>query len=357
MSSFGSRLKHERESRGVTLREISAATNVGIHLLEALETNDFKSLPGGPFNKGFVRAYARHLGIDAEAAVDAYGREEKALGLHTPDAHRQEPEEEVKLFEMHREGKRTTMILDMVLVHRILMGAGAFLVIVLLAWLLWPSGAPADPTENPSVAATPTSVPAQPVNPPAGTTKTAAAPSEQPSGGAAGATAAPQTPAPVQDTATQDPQKPEVATLAEQTRDPAVTTTPPRQEVISTPPPEVEPAPAAAPTDSPLSITEYGVGTGVANRMLTGRGERFPVGTQVWFWTRTLGGSRGEILTHIWMHENGQAITYDRTLGGAHWRNSSRKSLISTSVGRWVVEARDSSGRVLARTAFQCFAP
>jgi hypothetical protein len=110
-------------------------------------------------------------------------------------------------------------------------------------------------------------------------------------------------------------------------------------------------------TDNPLSIVDFGVGTGVSNRMLTGRGDRFTTGTQVWFWTRTVGGKRGDTLTHVWIHEGGQTITYDRDLGGAHWRNSSRKSLKSTSVGRWVVEARDSAGRVLARTAFQCVAP
>src|SRR5207249_9306458 len=40
--------------------------------LEALESNDFKHLPGGVLSKGFVRAYARHIGVDEERMVDAY---------------------------------------------------------------------------------------------------------------------------------------------------------------------------------------------------------------------------------------------------------------------------------------------
>ena len=100
----------------------------------------------------------------------------------------------------------------------------------------------------------------------------------------------------------------------------AGSTTAPREDSRAVPPPPVETAPAPAATDSPLSITDYGVGTGVANRMLTGRGDRFPYGTQVWFWTRTVGGTRGDILTHVWIHEDGQVISYERTLGGARRR-------------------------------------
>ncbi len=72
MGSFGERLKREREMRSVTLEEISEATKIGTRSLRALEQEDFDQLPGGIFNKGFVRAYARYLGLDEDQAVADY---------------------------------------------------------------------------------------------------------------------------------------------------------------------------------------------------------------------------------------------------------------------------------------------
>ena len=69
MSVFGDRMRREREMRGVTLEEISESTKISKRALQALEEEDFDLLPGGIFNKGFVRAYARFLGIDEEQAV------------------------------------------------------------------------------------------------------------------------------------------------------------------------------------------------------------------------------------------------------------------------------------------------
>jgi len=72
MGSFGQRLQREREMRGITLEEIATSTKIGTRSLRALEQEDFDQLPGGIFNKGFVRAYAKYLGIDEEQAVAHY---------------------------------------------------------------------------------------------------------------------------------------------------------------------------------------------------------------------------------------------------------------------------------------------
>ena len=72
MGSFGERLKREREMRGVTLNEISLSTKISTRNLSALETERFDQLPGGIFNKGFVRAYAKYLGLDEEQTVADY---------------------------------------------------------------------------------------------------------------------------------------------------------------------------------------------------------------------------------------------------------------------------------------------
>ena len=76
MSSFGETLRRERELRQISLREISEATKINLRYLDALERDDFRHLPGGVFNKGFVRAYAQFIGIDPETMVTAYLEEE-----------------------------------------------------------------------------------------------------------------------------------------------------------------------------------------------------------------------------------------------------------------------------------------
>jgi cytoskeletal protein RodZ len=76
MSSFGETLKRERELRQISLREIAEATKINLRYLDALERDDFRHLPGGVFNKGFVRAYAQFIGIDPDSMVNAYLDEE-----------------------------------------------------------------------------------------------------------------------------------------------------------------------------------------------------------------------------------------------------------------------------------------
>ncbi len=69
MESFGARLKREREQRKITLDEIAVSTKIGTRFLAAIEEDRFDQLPGGIFNKGFVRAYAHHLGMDENQAI------------------------------------------------------------------------------------------------------------------------------------------------------------------------------------------------------------------------------------------------------------------------------------------------
>jgi len=76
MANFGETLKRERELRDIPLRDIANATKINLRYLEALEANRFDKLPGGVFNKGFIRAYARFIGADGEALVQRYIEEQ-----------------------------------------------------------------------------------------------------------------------------------------------------------------------------------------------------------------------------------------------------------------------------------------
>jgi cytoskeleton protein RodZ len=70
--SFGEELRRERVIRDISLEEISQSTKISLRLLRALEDSDLRKLPAPTFTRGFIRAYARHLGIDPEEKVNAY---------------------------------------------------------------------------------------------------------------------------------------------------------------------------------------------------------------------------------------------------------------------------------------------
>ncbi len=78
--TIGEQLRLAREERGVPLREVSDQTRISIHYLEAIEANDYHRLPGGIFNRSFVKAYARYVGYDEKEAVEGYTRYMRAQG-------------------------------------------------------------------------------------------------------------------------------------------------------------------------------------------------------------------------------------------------------------------------------------
>ncbi len=72
--TIGQQLRLAREERGIALREVSDQTRISMRYLEAIETDDYRRLPGGIFNRSFVKAYARCVGFDEKEAVEAYAR-------------------------------------------------------------------------------------------------------------------------------------------------------------------------------------------------------------------------------------------------------------------------------------------
>ena len=166
MGAFGDRLRREREMRGITLDEITESTKIARRHLEALETERFDQLPGGVFNKGFVRAYARFLGIDEDRAVADYSA-----------ATDEQPEPEDKFpLEIHDEPDRE---LNPRRSYLPLIFAVAALVGVLVGYAFWIKSKPHAAAEQPQAArpATATSTPEKPAIP-ASTSAVAPAPKQ-----------------------------------------------------------------------------------------------------------------------------------------------------------------------------------
>jgi len=85
--TFGERLKRERELREVSLKEVTVGTRIGPRFLEALENEEWDKLPGGVFNRGFVRAIARYLGLDEENLLAEYDMARGEQSLPIPQAY------------------------------------------------------------------------------------------------------------------------------------------------------------------------------------------------------------------------------------------------------------------------------
>jgi cytoskeletal protein RodZ len=70
--TLGEKLRQAREERGITISEVAEQTRISSLYLECIENNEYKILPGGIFNKGFVKSYAKYVGIDEQEALRDY---------------------------------------------------------------------------------------------------------------------------------------------------------------------------------------------------------------------------------------------------------------------------------------------
>ena len=68
----GTHLRTARERRGLTIADVAARTKISPRMLRAMEDEDIAALPPPIFVRGFVRAYARELGLEPEPLVAAY---------------------------------------------------------------------------------------------------------------------------------------------------------------------------------------------------------------------------------------------------------------------------------------------
>lgn len=91
--TLGEKLRQAREERGITLSEVAEQTRISSLYLESIEHDDYRNLPGGIFNKGFVKTFAKYVGINEQEALADYTRliagtdisEEATLKLYKPE--------------------------------------------------------------------------------------------------------------------------------------------------------------------------------------------------------------------------------------------------------------------------------
>lgn len=86
--SLGEKLRAAREERGISISEVAEQTRISPLYIEGIEKDDFKLLPGGIFNKGFIRSFAKYVGVDEQEALQDYARQ---TAVSDPTANPDEP--------------------------------------------------------------------------------------------------------------------------------------------------------------------------------------------------------------------------------------------------------------------------
>jgi cytoskeletal protein RodZ len=84
MTNFGASFRQARVSQGISLDQIATETRISTRFLSAIENEEFQLLPGGIFNRGFVRAFAERVGLDPDQAVADYARMAEARQPEPP---------------------------------------------------------------------------------------------------------------------------------------------------------------------------------------------------------------------------------------------------------------------------------
>ena len=74
-SGPGRLLRSARESAGISVRDVSSQLRLDERTVTALETDDFTHLPAPTFVRGYLRGYARLLGVPVGPVMEAYDRE------------------------------------------------------------------------------------------------------------------------------------------------------------------------------------------------------------------------------------------------------------------------------------------
>jgi transcriptional regulator with XRE-family HTH domain len=70
--AFGERLRRQRRHKNLSLTEIAASTKVGASHYAALERGDCSRWPGGVYNRAFIRAYAKAVGLDPDETATEF---------------------------------------------------------------------------------------------------------------------------------------------------------------------------------------------------------------------------------------------------------------------------------------------
>ena len=319
-ASFGAVLLHARTQRGISHDDVARDTRVAKRYVLALENESFSSLPGGLYNRAYVRTYAAYLGLDADVIVRDYDRTAQERGT-TGSAAQPDEIDALRAVIQKKESQRPGRRAAVGVFKGPLVASTALVVLAGGGWaggryLSYPAAM------MPSLLRS-------------------ADPAVSDTGGISGD---------VSGTATaQVPAQSEIRASEPAKEEPDRFDAAPVGTSLGQTP---ETRPEARQATTSISVNDSGVGTDVVGRELVGRSETFAAGARIVFWTLVTGGQAGDTIRHTWVHRGRTVATVKLPVSGATWRTYSQRMLAPGTDGEWVVEAQDDGGRVLARHAF-----
>src|SRR5215510_12250986 len=83
-STFGERLRSQRERQQISLTTIAERTKIKLSLLEALERDDLSHWPHGIFGRSYIRSYAQAIGLDPDATLREFAQSHAAEPAQAP---------------------------------------------------------------------------------------------------------------------------------------------------------------------------------------------------------------------------------------------------------------------------------
>ncbi len=142
--SLGEKLRQAREERGFTLADVAEQTRISHLYLESIENDDYRILPGGIFNKGFVKSYAKFVGVDEAEALDDYAA---LMGASTPA----DSDDQLKVYrpEVLTDDRTVASMLPTVIMAAVILGLMTAGILFLVNYIRQPQ------TEQANVSATP----------------------------------------------------------------------------------------------------------------------------------------------------------------------------------------------------------
>ena len=304
-------LLHARTERGISHDDVARDTRVAKRYVLALEDEALSSLPGGLYNRAYVRTYAAYLGLDADAIVRDYDRTVQEQSGNRGLAAESDQIDALRAAVQKKESQSPGRQIPLVTFKAPVVASMA---LVMLAGGVW-------------VGARHFSYPARMTPGQVSTTDavvsvTAAAPMLA------------ESELRFSELTKEEPGRFDAAPVG----------------TMPVKTPEIRPEARQAPRS--MAVTDSGVGTDVVHRELVGRSETFAIGTRIVFWTLVTGGRAGDTIRHIWLHRGRTVASVKLPVAGANWRTYSQRILGPGAHGEWVVEAQDEHGHVLGRHAF-----
>jgi len=116
--AFGEYLARERRLRNISLEEISQRTKISMKVLQALEASRWEELPADVYVRGFLRSYARYVGLDENEVLLRY--EDQNPKIQKANFRKPLPTEE--------KGKRKKIIWGLILVVAVALVAYVWIV-------------------------------------------------------------------------------------------------------------------------------------------------------------------------------------------------------------------------------------